>query len=208
MPLEIVNANVVLLATHTPAIITEDWVEKKQIITEKHLNTVNLPTISIFESQNYLLTVEPMRLKLSSKKVVNKNILKDIAEGILKYVENFAGLNYRAFGLNYEWVRTLEQNEKYTVNTSITYKSEVNVEDAFSGYAKIHLGSIIYVEKPPYVLRLVIEPIKNGIKYNFNYHHEVKGMSVKEMKKHLSTFIDKFEESKSIIARIEGEEVL
>ncbi len=196
----------VLLATHTPAIITADWVEKRGIITEKQVQAVNTPTFSIFESQNYLLTVDPMRLKLSSNKAVNEDVLRGIKEGILNYVKNFAGLDYKAFGLNYEFVRILEPNERYTVDASIKYKSKVNVRNVFKEHARLQLGSIIYAEKSPYVLRLVVEPVKNGIKYNFNYHHEVKDMNIEEIKRHLNTFTDKFEESKLIIARIEGRE--
>ena len=208
MPLKVVNANIVLLATHTPAIITADWVEKRGIITEKQVQAVNTHTFSIFESQNYLLTVEPMRLKLSSNKVVNEDVLRGIKEGILNYVKNFAGLDYKAFGLNYEFVRILEPSERYIVDASIEYRSKVNIKTVFNEHARLQLGSIIYAEKPPYVLRLVVEPIKNGIKYNFNYHHEVKDMNIEEIKRYLSTFTDKFDESKSIIARIEGRETL
>jgi len=202
---ELKTANIVVLANHLPSIITPTWIKERKIIEEQSKQFVSNPILALFESENYILTIDPARLQLSTKKSNDEKILKYIPEAVTRYIDNFRGLNYRAVGLNFVWMHTPEEGEQYTINAQIQHaESKINLKSIFKEQ-NMKLGSIVYEEKSPYILRVVIEPAdKNAFKYDFNYHYNTGNTDVDAIKKYLNSFIDKQKHSETIINQIIG----
>jgi len=55
---------VILAENHNPGIPSKDWLEGKGILKEKAKNFVNTPVFSLFESENFRLTIDEKRLEI------------------------------------------------------------------------------------------------------------------------------------------------
>jgi len=69
----LIGASIVVLAkNHNPSIISKDWLIQNKIIEEEILNFTHLPIVSIIETNNINLFVDPNKLQLTIKKLAQK----------------------------------------------------------------------------------------------------------------------------------------
>lgn len=204
--LDLKGANIVILANHAPSVLTPEWIKDKKILTEEPKQSFINPTFSLFESEHFVFTVEPVRLQLSAKAPSEGKYLKCISDALVLYVENFKGLPYKAVGLNFIWEYIHEKVNNYEIKTQIQYlENETELIDIFEGSSK-RLGSIVYVENSPYRLRMIIEPTNiNSFKLDFNYHYDTSSVDIESIKNYLREFEEKANDSKSIANKIFGE---
>lgn len=203
--IELVAASIVILANHLPSILTPTWINEKKVIDEKPKQSVSTPPFSLFESEHYIFTIDPIRLQLSTKPPNDKSSLKHIPEALAIYIDNFKGLNYKALGLNFTWQHKTDQKEQYDINTQIQYsENKIDLKTIFDGHM-VKLGSIAYAEKSPYRLRLIIEPADEfSFKYDFNYNYDTLNLDTEVIKGYLGSFTGKYKHSKSIVQKILG----
>ena len=204
--IELITANIVILANHLPSILTPTWVKDKKIIEEEAKQFVTTSTFSLFESEHYVFTADPVRLQLSTKLPNDEKSLKHIPEALEKYVDNFKGLTFKALGLNFILMHRTGQNKQYNISTQIQYsENSVELKRIFDEHTT-KLGSILYVENPPYRLRLVIEPTdESSFKYDFNYHYDIPSSDTQLIKEYLNAFAERYENSKLLIRKIVGD---
>jgi hypothetical protein len=204
--IDLKGANIVLLASHNPSILTPDWIRNRKVITESPVQSFYNPTFSLFESEHFLLTVDPLRLQLSLKSLDRVDYLKNIPEALKIYVDNFKGISYKAIGLNFIWEYSFEKTKRVELSTRVyisdSYKDLI---DVFEGDRK-SLGSIVYVESTPYKLRVMIEPFNEStLKFDFNYHYDVLEYETEKITIYLDGFEAKLKESESLVEKIVGE---
>ena len=197
--------NIVILGNHNPGIVTQQWLKDNGLITEDPRQALNTLTLSFFESERYSFIVEPVRLQLNAKEK-DKESAKAISDILVKYINIFPNLNYKAVGLNFIWTYGILEGEKYIIKTSINEFTDLH--DIFTDY-QLNLGSIIYAKKDPYLLKLVIDPLKeNLLQYNFNYHFEITKANMTKIPDYLNMYSSFYDESQAIIEKLtEGEKV-
>jgi hypothetical protein len=198
-------ANIVILGNHNPGIITQQWLKDNGLITEDPRQALNTLAVSFFESEHYSLIVEPVRLQLNAKEK-DKGAVKAISNILLKYINVFPNLNYKAVGLNFIWTYEIVEGEKYIIKTSINKFTDL--QDIFINY-QLNLGSIIYAKKEPYLLKLIIDPLKENLfQHNFNYHFEITKANITKISDYLNMYAFLYDESQVIIENLtKGEKV-
>lgn len=193
-----IRASVVILAdAHNPSILTPDWLERNEVITEKHKKFITTPDFAFFDSRNYNLMVDRQRFQLNIKKPQAKKIhsLSQIAQ---RYFELLPHIPFSRMGLNFDWI--VEQNG---VGIPPQIQSSIgsihNIGSLFPDY-ELHYGAIIFAKKSDYRLRLTLEPIEeNALIYKFNFDHNLKDLSINEIKKLPKNFQSLYEFAFSIV---------
>lgn len=191
------RADIVITASaHNPSIIYPEWVKNNLSIVEKPSDFVHTPDFSLFASESFLLVADHQRLQITVKKQ-DKKSLESLANIASKYVELLHHIPYKALGLNFIWTIEVDDGEGLP-------KIELNINKSdlmsvFEGH-EIDCGGIIYARKEPYMLKVVIEPQgENTLVHNFNYNHELEGMSVEDIVKLINNFLTINEDSSSIV---------
>ena len=197
MEAELRRADIVIMASaHNPSIISPQWLKDKSLIAEESDHFVHTPDFSLFDSESFSLIVDHQRLQITVKKQ-DKNSLESLANIASNYIELLPHIPYKALGLNFVWTIEVDNGEKLPKIGLNINKSDLM--PVFEGH-EIGYGGIIYARKEPYMLKLVIEPQgETTIVHNFNYNHELAGMSVKDIVKLINNFLVINKNSSSIV---------
>jgi len=191
------RADIVIIASaHNPGIIAPQWLKDNSLIIEAPKHFVHTPDFSLFESESFSLVVDHERLQITAKKQ-DKGSLRALANIAGNYVKLLSYIPYRALGLNFVWSIEIDEGEKLPeIGLNINRGDLMLV---FEGH-EVDYGGIIYARKEPYRLKLVIEPQGgNTLVHNFNYHHEVGGMSGGDLAKLIDNFLTTYEDSSRIV---------
>jgi hypothetical protein len=191
------RADIVIIASaHNPSIIAPQWLKDNSLIIEEPLHFVHTPDFSLFESESFSLVVDHQRLQITAKKQ-DKGSLKALANVASNYVKLLPHIPYGSLGLNFVWSIHFDEGEKVAkIGLNI---NESNLVSLFEGH-EVNYGGIVYAKKESYTLKLVIEPQgKNALVNNFNYHHELEGMSVEDLAKLIDSFLTRYEDSSRIV---------
>jgi|GEM_PF-5313313 len=194
MTVRLIDGSIVLLGKNLdPTILTPQWVKKECGFEEEPINYISSNKVSFFESSNLLVIVDDERLQAISK---GDKVLQAITSLVKKYVEDQDRSQYVALGLNFAW----EINKALPVNLTIDNKVDFN--EVIPGH-KLRYGGIILAEGPGYTLRLYIEPQqKEKFVARFNYHHELKEITKRDVIMRISNYTELFEHSGRIVKRI------
>ena len=99
----LIGASIVVLAeNHNPSIVSKDWLTQNKIIEEEILNFTHLPVVSITETNNFNLFIDPNKLQLTIKKISSEN-LKALPQIISEYLGKLPETPYTAIGFNYSY---------------------------------------------------------------------------------------------------------
>ena len=191
------RADIVILASaHNPSIISPQWLKDKSLIAEEPDHFVHTPDFSLFESESYLLVVDNQRMQITVKKQ-DTTTLESLANVASGYVKALPHIPYKALGLNFVWSIEVGNGEELPkIGLSINKSDLLSV---FEGY-EVDCGGIIYARKELYVLKVVVEPQgANTLIHNFNYNHELEGMSVEAIVKLINNFSIIKENSSSVV---------
>lgn len=172
MQVVLTQANIVILASnHDPGIVSKEWLNQKDILTEVPVNYINTPGFSLVETENHALHIDPQRLNISLKKRY-ENMLSHLPVIAGKYVEALPETPYRAVGLNSNWIAQLEHLD---VLKGIFIKTPDQF-DAIFHEGNYNIGGIVFYEYVPFLLQLTIKPEdNNNVSLDFNYHSDVSG---------------------------------
>lgn len=201
MKSELIRSDMIVLASaQTPGLISPQWMKETQLISEEPKQFVNTPDFSFFDSESYSLMIDHRRLHITTKKQ-DRNSLKSLARIGSGYITLLPHISYIALGLNFVWLGKKDEDEEDDENpprVEINIGS-IDIPKIFPTH-ELHYGGIIFAEKDPYVLKLTIEPQKEtAFIYNFNYHHDVKGLHADKIKGYIDNFVGLHEDSQKIM---------
>lgn len=201
MKIKIKKANLVILATaHNPSILSVPWLKEKKLINVDPKQFMHTPDISLFDTESFSLIVDRQRLFYSVKKH-NLNNLKSLARFGNKYIKILPHIPYTALGINFAWINKLKKDESFQ-KICIDKDSKLNLRKVFLNH-DLNFGYIVFARKKPYLLKLTIEPKgKTELIFNFNYHHEVKGIDIDIVRGYIDNFIKYYKHSKKIVENI------
>jgi len=198
MKIKLGRADIVILAlAHNPSIISPQWLKENHLITEEPKQFVHTPDFSLFDSETFSLITDRQRLQVTAKKQ-DMDTLKSLASIGNGYIKLLSHIPYRTLGLNFVWLAEISEGE-YLPKINISINSTDNLSSILTGH-ELNLGCIIYARKEPYLLKLTIEPQgENTLIYNFNYHHEVKGLDVDRIIEYVDNFMSLYEHSRNVV---------
>ena len=201
MKIKLKRVDIVILANaHNPSIISPQWLKEKNLIMEKPKHFVYTPEISLFESETFSLIVDRQRLQITAKKQ-DINTLKNLGDIGKGYVKLLPHIPYKSMGLNFEWLAEGNENERLP-NINVVIDSMSNLSTIFSEH-ELRYGGIIYAAKKPYLLKLIINPQDSkSLVYNFNYHHEVKGLNINVVMKYIGNLVTLYRHSEGIVKKL------
>jgi hypothetical protein len=200
MSTRFVAADIVLLASgHNPALVSPDWLSEKGLVTEAANQFVHTSEFSVFDSDSFLLMIDRQRLHATAKKgdTATLESLEAIGEG---YVRLAPDLRCRALGINFRWV--LESSAGEPIPSIITRMGDEQDLAAVFAQHEVRYGALLYATKHPYTLRLTIDPQDgNALLYNFNFHHDISGLSSDEVVERIQTLQLLSEDSREVVRR-------
>lgn len=168
------KATIVVLANlFNPSIVTRDWLKREGIVKEEPLKCANVPTLALFESNSYVLTVSPDRFEATLKIIEPVDHLiagiSSLASITKTFVEKLHHTPYRSLGINYIWSVKVEGDE----NVSSLLK-DIFVSSK-EGFLRLfpendyQVGGIIYFPYDVFRVKLIVEPSEGYVTCNFNY---------------------------------------
>lgn len=178
MGIHLLSADIVILAsTHNPSIMSPEWLKNKGILAETPTNFIHTPDFFLFESESYRITLDRVRLQIIATQPERADMsLKSVTRIASAYISSLPELPYTALGLNFEWSMASDA-ELTTPEIDLRLDSGKAWETILDGHT-LTFGGIVYARRDPYILSLTITPRESGVLiYNFNYHHEVAGIS-------------------------------
>lgn len=190
------RADIVIMASaHNPSIIAPQWLKDNSLIIEEPKHFIHTPDFSLFESESFSLMADHQRLQITAKKQ-DGGSLRSLAGIASNYVKLLPHIPYRALGLNFVWTIKIDEGEKLPkIGLSINKSDLMSIFESH----EVDYGGIIYARKDPYMLKLVIEPQKNTLVHNFNYHHELEGIFVEDIIMLMDNFLTRYEDSSRIV---------
>ena len=201
MKIKIIKADLVILATaHNPSILSVPWLKQKKLINVDPKQFMHTPDLSVFDTESFSLIVDRQRLFYSLKKH-NLNNFKSLTKFGNKYIKILPHIPYTALGINFAWINKLKGKESFQ-KICIDKNSKLNFKKAFPKH-NLDFGHIVFARKNPYLLKLTIEPKGRAeFIFNFNYHHEVKGIDIDIIRGYIDSFIKYYQHSKKIVESI------
>lgn len=199
MDMELKQVNIVIRASeHDPGVISPQSLKEILLADEEPTNFVHTPEFFLFESDDYILTVDRERLQISAKNM-KKDTMMFLADITAKYVRLLPEIPYQALGINLLWsIRIVREGKPPEISFAI---NNVDLSEVFRDH-EIYSGGIVYARKDPYVLRLVIEPQgPDTFIHNFNYHHELSRASTGDIVRYLENLMELFEHSSQTVKR-------
>jgi hypothetical protein len=192
-------SNIVVLATtHNPSILSEEWLDKYQIIPRAKL-VIRTPELSIMESEQLHMVGEAQRIQFSAKKF-DADTIKSCANAALKYLETLPHIPYRAIGYNFHYVDKNSQRS-FPVATRISGR---NIGDILS-LPLTDQGFVVYWQDQEARCRLSLEIGENKRKemiFNFNFEPLPEGSN--SAIKNLSQFEPFFSKSKELVQLLDS----
>jgi len=195
------RSNIVILASaHNPSIINPQWLKDKNLIKEDPTNFASTPEFSVFESETYSLLVDRNRLQIAIKNDEDNslNFLPKIAS---TYIELLPHIPYKSIGFNFDWFYD-KSNKKNILEYNIKIGNSIGLSNILDDY-KINYGGIIHAEGKNHNLKLILEPPSETLqKFNFNYHHDIQDLNVKDMVEVVGNFLNVHKHSKEVVTSI------
>lgn len=199
MQLKWAGANVVLLAqSHNPSILSPAWIQQGRIIEEPPETFVHTPVFSLYHSGTVQLMVEQERFLLTLRVLSEVNI-QALLKSATRYIQTLPHVPYRAVGLNFTWLATVERPEEAEQHF---FPESDTLRSAFSE-GEVKTGTFLYNIVQGYRLRLLVEPrLRSSGEFalDFNYHFDV--TSAEEALKALSRLPASFSDAEQASRRL------
>ena len=194
------QSNIVILASnHDPGIVSKDWLNQKDILTEASINYINTPGFSLVETFNYSLQVDQQRLNIGLKNF-NENLLGRLPVIASKYIEALPETPYQAVGLNSNWIAQLEHREALKE----IFLSNPKQFDTIFHEGRYNVGGIVIYEYDLFRLQLTVIPAEqdNSVGLDFNYHSNVSGVDA--LSQRIACFVKVTEHAQNIAVQLLG----
>jgi hypothetical protein len=187
---------VIIAEAHNPTIISPEWVRENLDIREKPVNFIHTPTLSVFDSESYMITVDPNRWELFTKKLDEASLLScGMKVGI--YTRKLPHIPYKSLGLNFIW----EYSTRLSAGNLpvLSFKiNGLNPSDLFNGQ-HVKYGGRIQVSFKSYLMSININYQDNKLLiFNYNFSYTIEGWSVRRIVKASESFLPLKEYSEKI----------
>jgi len=195
--------NIVILANNfNPAIPTKDWLMKQGIFEKEPINFINTNVVSLFESDDYTLEIDPQRLNYFLKKPELFNI-EYMASSIIKYINALPETPYTAIGYNVHWNLISAENNKVGDFFKENYCNNISKISSALGSINFNFGLIISHSQSDVLITVKILPIINSTNYEiaFNFHKDLKNKNEnnKDIKEFLNNLSQYYTKAKQIL---------
>lgn len=192
------GTNIIILAkNHNPSIISKEWLEQKEVVTEKVLNFTHTPVFSLVETENFNLLVDPDRLQILLKNITPENVVHLPIIGS-RYVNHLPETPYRAMGLNYLYEVPIQPESL----KRILVHNETKFKQIFS--EKYHFGEIIFFNFKDFQVKVIIQPIlpdhPEKVTADFNFHFDAK--NVEDIKGKLVQYLEVKKKAEEILGAL------
>ncbi len=156
------GANIVIVAnTHNPSIVSKEWAMEKGMITGSVINFIHTPTLSVIETNDLNIILDPERLQILAKNVNTIDMLPKIAE---IYIRNLPEIPYVAIGLNFTYQIIGGRIENVIVPS----------EKLKEVLPECNLGAIIIFSYEKFIVTMTLRPADDKIVANFNFHSNIR----------------------------------
>ncbi len=192
---------VILAENHNPGIPSKDWLARKNIFKEEAKNFANTPIFSLFESENFRLTVDQKRLEMVLVRPSEDGI-DDLVDAALKYVNALPETPYKGLGNNIHWqISYTSKEERNRMLADIFIKPENPFWKSILKYAP-KVGGVIYWKFKSFAVKLTMEPREEALVIlNFNYHYDIQDFKdlLKNFKKFRQCYLDSNQIKENIV---------
>lgn len=181
MKFSIIDANTEIMAkVHNPSIASKDWLQQKEIITEKINDFANTPVFSLAETDDFIITIDSKLLKIATKKVKPETINK-MLEMIDRYTSELPETPYTELLFNFAYEVTVDPSylkELFVKNDKLfksTFSDDYKVGGAIDFQFDKFLVTLYFIPEDEkisihFVCRLELKnqkDIKTGLKNYF-----------------------------------------
>ena len=183
MPLQLVNANAVIVANQfNPTVFSQYWLISNHIIGPNDFESqacVFSPMVTQIMTHRFSLSIFPEQLQFAP---VESESQQDLALATVgRIVELLPHTPYTAAGLNFVWHVTPEQTDFAQFSRALFYRKasplyrEFDAEDArFGAYmSKTALGFRLKLDIKPTMLKVQDGPSSEVMQFAFNYHRDI-----------------------------------
>ncbi|HEY98522.1 MAG TPA: hypothetical protein G4O16_10140 [Dehalococcoidia bacterium] len=186
--LSLKKASAVIIAeAHNPTIISPEWVRDNLDIQEKPIHFVHTPTLSVFDSNSYMITVDPNRWELITKKLDEASL---VSCGVIvkEYTLKLPHITYKSLGLNFIWEYSARLNKENLPELKFQINS-LNPSNLFSKQ-KVKYGGRIQVPFKDYVMSVNIDyKDKKFLIFNYNFSYAIESWGVRRIAKATESFL-------------------
>ena len=164
----LVNSNITVVAKeHNPSIISQEWLVKKKLLTEKVTNFAHTPVFSVVETDNFDSVVDPERLFLNAKKTDSES-LKRIQQIAIEYTHILPEIPYKVIEMRFIY----EIAEKVEKLKDLFIKNDEIFKKVFSEEYKI--GGTISFNFSEFLVKARFSPMKDKVIADISYSHNFK----------------------------------
>lgn len=214
MPLELVGANVVVVAQQfNPSVFSQLWLVKNHILEEGDFRDGCLfsDDVAKIESRQFGLLVVPPQLQF--RPTLSDEGESDIVAGVVgRIVRTIPHTPYKAIGLNFVWHVWSDDGDMHQLSRSLFFASNSSLLSDFADAKDVMFGGYASRDFGECRLRLDMKPIFNQVNgepegrmqfsFNFQVDHldspDVEAVSV--MERHLQSWCELREESNRIVS--------
>ena len=201
MELVLTQGNVVLVApNHRPDIVSNEWLNQNNILTEAPINFVHHQNLSLVDTTNFSINVVQQRLTITAKNS-SQDILRRLQTIAKRYVKALPNVSYNAIGLNSVW-RILPTNPDLLKSIFVADKEQFNT--AFRDEANYDVGGIVRYKYDSFRVQLTITPQENNqINADYNYHSDITNSD--QLSESISRFVEAIQHAHKITIKLLGE---
>ena len=201
MELVFTQGNVVLVApNHRPDIVSNEWLNQNNILTEAPINFVHHQNLSLVDTTNFSINVVQQRLTITAKNY-SQDILRRLQTIAKRYVKALPNVSYNAIGLNSVW-RILPTNPDLLKSIFVADKEQFNT--AFRDEANYDVGGIVRYKYDSFRVQLTITPQENNqINADYNYHSDITNSD--QLSESISRFVEAIQHAHKITIKLLGE---
>ena len=201
MPISLVKANIIILATvHNPSILSPDWLKKNGMIDEKPIDYVNSLGFSMVELKSQIFNLDQHRFLIDSK-VFDEKTLRSLKLISSKYVSLLPHIPYNSLGQNFVW-RFEPDNGNNIPKIGININTVDDLQTLFQNDS-LAFGTIMKINYDSYILNFKIEPTDAPhFEVHFNYHYNLEKRTNENIIQILNDHENHFNLSKNIAENI------
>ena len=199
---QLIQANITIIAPdHRPDIVSKEWLNQQNILSEAPINFVHHQNFSLIETTNFSINVVQQQLTVAARNL-DDEILRRIQDVTRRYVQALPYVSYNAMGLNSAWsVPQMDPNflkGKFVGDKTLFH-------EIFRDEANYNIGGIVYYRYDPFRVQLTITPQNERIHAGFNYHLDLMNSNSNQLINASDRFVQTIGHARNIARKLLGD---